>query len=202
MSLYELPSILERIDLRQVFPRAQPLEVELGSGDGSFLVEYASRHPDRNLLGIERLLGRARKLDRKSRRAGLANLSVIRIESSYFLEFLLPKNCAEAIHVYFPDPWPKRRHWRHRLINARFPLLASEALKPGGCVFLRTDNPEYFQQMRDVFSSSPLFEVIGTPLELAQITTDFECDFNARGIETLRYAAARASATRLEAPSP
>ena len=70
--LYPLPSILERLDLAALFPAAQPLEIELGSGDGSFLVEYARRHPDRNFIGVERLLGRVRKLERKGRRGGLS----------------------------------------------------------------------------------------------------------------------------------
>src|SRR2546423_14873042 len=128
--IYELPSVLERLDLRGIFPQAQPLEVELGSGDGSFLAEHAQRHPDRNFIGVERLLGRLRKLDRKGRRAGLANLRGIRIESAYFLEYLLPLHGAAALHVYFPDPWPKRKHWRHRLVNERFPLIPQRALAP------------------------------------------------------------------------
>ena len=87
--IYALPSIVERIDLAKLFPADQPLEVELGSGDGSFLVEYARRHAGHNFIGVERLLGRIRKLDRKGRRAGLTNLRGVRIESSYFLEYLL-----------------------------------------------------------------------------------------------------------------
>src|SRR2546422_11051257 len=101
----KLQSIIERIDLAQLFPATQPLEVELGSGDGSFLTEYAARHPDRNFIGVERLLGRLRKMERKALRAGLANLQGLRIESSYFLEYLLPHQSAIALHIYFPDPW-------------------------------------------------------------------------------------------------
>src|ERR1700674_5952815 len=100
--LYRLPSILERIDLASIFARPQPLEVELGSGDGSFLVDYARLRPDHNFIGVERLLGRIRKLDRKARRSGLANVGGVRIESSYFLEYLLPPNSAIALHIYFP----------------------------------------------------------------------------------------------------
>ena len=125
--IYTLPSIVERIDLAKLFPTAQPLEVELGSGDGSFLAEYARLHPERNFIGVERLLGRIRKLDRKSRRMGLTNLRGVRIESSYFLEYLLPPGSAVALHVYFPDPWPKRKHRRHRLINERFPAAGRAA---------------------------------------------------------------------------
>jgi tRNA (guanine-N7-)-methyltransferase len=111
--IYPLASILERLEPAKLFPKPQPLEVELGSGDGSFLAQYAARHPERNFIGVERLLGRLRKLDRKGRRAGLTNLRGVRIESAYFLEYLLPSHAASVLHVYFPDPWPKRRHRRH-----------------------------------------------------------------------------------------
>src|SRR5580765_7097268 len=118
--IVELRSILERIDLGPLFPKAQPLEVELGCGDASFLVNYAKAHPERNFIGVERLGGRIRKLDRKGRRAGLTNLRGVRIESSYFLEYLLPPKSAAALHIYFPDPWPKRKHLKNRFINERF----------------------------------------------------------------------------------
>lgn len=186
--LYPVPSILERIDLAIVFPKLQPLEVELGSGDGSFLVEYAKQHPDHNYIGVERLLGRIRKLDRKARRAGLANLRGVRIESSYFVEYLLPPNSALALHIYFPDPWPKRKHRRHRLVNERFPALARQALAPGGKVYLRTDDQDYFEQMVGVFAASQAFRLSETPPELSALTTDFERDFLSRGIKTLRAA--------------
>jgi tRNA (guanine-N7-)-methyltransferase len=184
----ELTSILERLDPVKLFPKEQPLEIELGSGDGSYLVEYAARHPERNFIGVERLLGRIRKLERKGRRAGLANLRGVRIESSYFLQYLLPPHSATALHIYFPDPWPKRKHRRHRLVNERFPGLAHQALAPGGSVFLRTDDQDYFTQMLEVFAASPLFQPVQTPGELVEILTDFEKDFHARGIKTLRAA--------------
>jgi tRNA (guanine-N7-)-methyltransferase len=184
--LYALPSIIERIDLAKLFVREQPLEVELGSGDGSFLAEYARLHPERNFLGVERLLGRIRKLDRKGRRAGLTNLRGVRIECSYFLEYLLPRGSAVALHIYFPDPWPKRKHRRHRLINERFPALARQALVRGGRVYLRTDDGDYFEQMIGVFGADAGFQAVETPGELAGLPTDFERDFTARGVKTLR----------------
>lgn len=183
--IFPLSSILERIDLAKLFPVIQPLEVELGSGDSSFLVEYARRHAGMNFLGIERLQGRLRKLDRKGRRAGLTNLRGVRIESSYFLEYLLPPHSAVALHIYFPDPWPKRKHRRHRLVNERFPTLAQRALVPGGTVYLRTDDANYFEQMTEVFAAAPAFRPVETPVELSALLTDFEKDFHARGIKTL-----------------
>jgi tRNA (guanine-N7-)-methyltransferase len=186
--VYPLPSIVERIDLRRVFPSEQPLEVELGSGDGSFLAEYACLHPERNFIGVERLLGRIRKLDRKGRRTGLTNLRGLRIECSYCLEYLLPVHSVVALHVYFPDPWPKRKHRRHRLVNERFPLLAQRTLAPGGTVYLRTDDEDYSQQMVAIFESGNTFCRAETPAELASLLTDFEKEFHARGVKTLRAA--------------
>ena len=186
--LHRLASLVDRLDPVAMFPRAQPLEVELGSGDGSFLLAHAALHPERNHVGIERLLGRLRKLDRQGRRAGLTNLRGLRIEAAYALEYLLPPGGVSALHVYFPDPWPKRRHWRRRLVNERFPGLAARALAPGGHVFLRTDNADYFAQMQAVFGVSRTFRGVETPAELAGICTDFEREFIARGVPILRAA--------------
>ena len=190
--LLELKSIIERLDPARLFPVAQPLEVELGSGDGSFLVNYARAHPERNFIGVERLLGRLRKVDRKARRAGLANLRGLRIESAYFLEYLLPRQSVAALHIYFPDPWPKRKHRKNRLINPRFTEIAALALAPGGIVYLRTDDRDYFDQMVSVFAASTAFSSVDTPAELSGVVTDFERTFHARGVASLR-AAYRAS---------
>jgi tRNA (guanine-N7-)-methyltransferase len=156
----QLYSILEPLDLAEIFPEPQPLEVELGCGDASFLVEYARRNPGTNFIGVERLLGRISKLDKKGRRAGLENLRGVRIESAYFLQFLLPRNSISALHVYFPDPWPKKRHRKNRLINEHFPALARAALAPGGKVYLRTDDADYFAQMTEVFRADKNFSEI------------------------------------------
>ena len=186
--IYDLPSIVERLDLARIFSKPQPLEVELGCGDASFLVDYAKRHLERNFIGVERLLGRIRKLDRKGRRAGLTNLRGVRIESAYFLEFLLPPRSVSALHVYFPDPWPKKRHHKNRLVNERFPKIARPALEPGGVVYLRTDDADYFGQMAEVFGARAEFQKIETPSELVEMPTDFEKEFHARGIKTLHAA--------------
>lgn len=186
--MYPLSSIIQPLDLSHAFARKQPVEVELGSGDGSFLVEYARKYSDRNFLGVERLLGRIQKMSRKGARAGLTNLKGVRIESSYFLEYLLPEKSVAALHIYFPDPWPKRKHRENRLINDRFPALAQRVLIPEGAVYMRTDDEDYFTQMRAVFSANSGFREIETPPELAVVLTDFERDFNARGIGTRRAA--------------
>ena len=184
----QLASIIEPLNLAALFPQSQALEIELGCGDASFLVEYARRHPGRNFIGVERLLGRIRKLDRKGRRAGLANLRGVRIESSYFLAYLLPPHSVSALHVYFPDPWPKKRHHKKRLVNEQFPKIAGAALAPGGVVYLRTDDEDYFAQMTGVFEAGTDFRKIETPSGLVELPTDFEKEFHGRGINTLRAA--------------
>ena len=186
--IYKPASWVEPLPMASLFPSIQPLEVELGSGDGSFLAKWAAAWPERNFLGVERLLGRLRKLDRKGRRAGLANLRLMRIEAAYFLEYLLPPCSAQALHVYFPDPWPKRKHRKNRLVNERFPELAARALVAGGTVYLRTDDGDYFAQMEEVFGASKRFQIIQTPADLMAVTTDFERGFQARGVDTRRLA--------------
>jgi len=183
--IHRIESIVDVLEPVKLFPCVQPFEVELGSGDGSFLAQYAKLHPERNFLGVERLLGRLRKLDKKGRRAGLTNLRLLRIEASYLIEFMVPRESTSALHIYFPDPWPKRKHRKNRLINERFTELAQRALVPGGVVFLRTDDADYHQQMTRVFDANAAFKSVETPVELSAVVTDFERNFHLRGVPTL-----------------
>lgn len=185
--IYRPATILDRLQWSTIFTVERPIEVELGSGDGSFLARWAAARPDRNFLGVERLVGRLKKLDRKGQRAGLNNLRLIRFEAAYLLRYLLPPGSVSAIHIYFPDPWPKRRHQAKRLVNTGFPELAQSVLIPGGIVWLRTDSTDYFQQMQEVFAAArDRFAPIETPSDMSAITTDFERGFNAQGIPTCR----------------
>jgi len=184
--LYRPESWVDALPLAEMFAGTQPLEVELGSGDGLFLAQWAAAHPERNFIGVERLLGRLRKLDRKGQKLGVANLRLMRIEASYFVQYLLAPGTVSALHVYFPDPWPKRKHHKHRLVNETFVRAVALALAPGGRVWLRTDDAEYHEQMLQVFGAAKEFRPIETPTELAAVVTDFEREFNARGIATRR----------------
>ena len=186
--IHPITSAIEPIDLAKLFPAEQPLEFEIGSGDGSFTLQYALAHPGTNIVALERLLGRITKLDRKGHRAGLKNLRLLRAEAAYVLEYLLPPGRLDAIHVYFPDPWPKKRHHKNRLISEPFPPLAERLLKAEGVVYLRTDNVEYFEQMLEVFDRAVGFERTETSEPLKALVTDFEQQFNANGIPT-NYAA-------------
>jgi tRNA (guanine-N7-)-methyltransferase len=178
-------SFFEVLKLDELFPIQQPIELEIGSGDGSFMAVWAAQNRGINFIAIERLLGRARKLERKAFRQDLTNLRILRIEAAYALEYLLPDHSFAAFHLYFPDPWPKRRHLKNRLVNEQFTGLVWKKLVSRGCIFLRTDNEDYFAQMERVFSGNPAFEKIPSPESLLAIKTDFERGFNAKGIPTL-----------------
>ena len=98
----------------------RPLEVDLGCGDGSFLMEMAREFPERDFLGVERLLGRVRKVCKKLTRRRLENVRVLRLDSRYVVEWLLPDDGVSRLHLLCPDPWPKLRHNRRRLVQAEF----------------------------------------------------------------------------------
>ena len=182
--LHPLTSVTDPLAWSDVFATDQPVEIDLGCGDGSFLVEYARRHPERNFLGVERLLGRLRKLDRRGRKLGLQNLRGLRVEFGYFVRHLLPPGSVAAFHVYFPDPWPKKRHHKNRTVNPDFPALVRRILQPGGVIHLRTDHAEYFAQMLEVFDGAAGFQAVATPGELSEVLTDFEQGFRAQGLAT------------------
>jgi len=186
--IHKLSSITERIDLKTLFPEEHPLEVELGSGDGSLLVDLAKLKPTHNFVGVERLLGRMRKLDRKSTSCRTHQRSWSPHRILVLSRIPSAASFSRGDSHLFSRPWPKRKHRRHRLINERFPVLAHQALAPQGKIYLRTDHKDYFQQITTAFASSPLFHPMETPPDLSGVLTDFEKDFLGRGIITLRAA--------------
>ena len=173
------------LDFEEIFHRSGPVEVDLGCGDGSFLAVVAGQNPERNFLGVERLLGRVRTACRRIERAGLANARVLRLEISYVVEHLLPRNSVETFHLMFPDPWPKRRHAPRRLVTEDFLASIHRALIPNGTVQVATDEPAYFRQITRLVSQSTLFEVAtdGVP---AIAMSKFEKRFAQEGLKIHR----------------
>lgn len=133
------------LELGEICKDGRALEVDLGCGDGSFLMEMARVHPERDFLGVERLLGRVRKVCKKIRRRGLENARVLRLDSRYVVEWLLPEASVSRLHLLCPDPWPKLRHHRRRLLQLEFLAAVRKALVPGGEFLFMTDHEEYFQ---------------------------------------------------------
>ncbi len=135
----------QRLGRGEICRDGRPLEVDLGCGDGSFLIEMARRHPERDFIGVERLLGRARKVCRKLTRNQLANGRVLRLESRYTVEWLLPEASVSRLHLLCPDPWPKVRHHRRRVVQVEFLEAVWRVLEPGGEFLFMTDHEEYFR---------------------------------------------------------
>jgi tRNA (guanine-N7-)-methyltransferase len=132
----------DRAEIRRA---GRPLEVDLGCGDGSFLQGMARHHPERDFIGVERLLGRVRKVCRKLTREGLSNAKVLRLESRYVVEWLLPEASVSRLHLLCPDPWPKVRHHRRRLVRTEFLTAVRRVLEPGGEFLFMTDHEDYFR---------------------------------------------------------
>ena len=139
-------SYVARLDLPEIFGRNAPLHVDLGCGDGSFLCALAQSAPGNNFLGIERLSGRVQKACRKA--AKLDNVRVLLAETSYVVRYLLPEASVETFYLLFPDPWPKRRHQRRRVLTPEFLQSIHRSLVPNGLLHIATDQVDYFQQMR------------------------------------------------------
>ena len=181
--LYEPPDYFRRLRREEIFPGpTRPLEIDLGCGDGGFLVALAARHSDRDFLGIERLLGRARKAARLASRMGACNVKVLRIESSYAVSHLLPEAAVSRIHLLFPDPWPKKRHHKNRLVTPDFCEAVHRLLEPAGEWLLKTDDVEYVEEVREVVAGSGRFTEVRWPEEaFHHPRTDFENQWLADG---------------------
>ncbi|MBV8899740.1 MAG: tRNA (guanosine(46)-N7)-methyltransferase TrmB [Verrucomicrobia bacterium] len=165
-------TILTPIPLGEIFARPQPVEVDLGSGSGQFLIEASQRYPDHNFLGVERLLGRVRKTRRRAWKLGLQNLRVLRFEIDYTVRYLLPPGSIWRFHLSFPDPWPKRRHQRRRVVDQAFFEAVHTALQTRGELWIKTDHAEYFATIRKLVPQAlfHLAEWVGDDYP----STDFE----------------------------
>jgi tRNA (guanine-N7-)-methyltransferase len=181
-----LSDICARLDWRELYGNDRPVEVDLGAGDGGFALAYARQHPEINLLAVERLLGRVRKIEKRAARAGLTNLRVLRLEFGYTVRYLLPPESVSLAHLLFPDPWPKRRHWSRRLIQPDFVRDLARALRPGGELRFTTDHAHYFETGQEaireagVMTAAPLWDWSVDP------KTDFQKTFDVEGRATYR----------------
>ena len=163
-----------KLSKEEIFETNRPLEIDLGCGDGSFLVAMASHYQERNFLGVERLLGRVRKVIRKAEKNSLLNLKVLRLELSYTIEWLLPDHCANRMHLLFPDPWPKKKHHKRRMVNKSFCESLVRILKEDGEFLFKTDHPDYFEESMRALENFDLLEQLSWNTDDFYPVTDFE----------------------------
>jgi len=162
----ELHSLTDRLELDKIFGRKAPLHVDLGCAEGSFLCALAQRMRDKNFLGIERLLNRVRASARKA--ASLDNVRLLRMESSYAVRYLLPAESVETFYLLFPDPWPKRRHHRRRIVTPNFLSSIYAALQKNGRIYIATDDVDYFERIQEIAESDPDFSIRDVNVELPE----------------------------------
>jgi tRNA (guanine-N7-)-methyltransferase len=146
------------LDVPALFGRSAPLELEIGSGKARFLIDAARRHPSHDFLGVEMSLAYYRICRERVERSGLPNARVLRGEGRRFLETAFPPASLAAIHVYFPDPWPRKRQRKRRLLDGLFLDLAASRLAPGGVLRIATDHEDYGALIAPLLASVPDLE--------------------------------------------
>ena len=138
----------------EIFSVDRPIEIEIGIGKGRFLIDAAERRSETNFVGIEWAMKYLRLAHNRSVRKGLDNIRFVRADAREFVEFFVPSASVQAYHIYFPDPWPKKRHHKRRLFNEGFLREVERTLMPGGRLWLATDFADYYEVMLDVLDLS------------------------------------------------
>ncbi|MEM9280347.1 MAG: tRNA (guanosine(46)-N7)-methyltransferase TrmB [Verrucomicrobiota bacterium] len=172
-----------KLNRKDLFPGDAPIELDLGCGDGSFLIRMADHFRERRFLGVERLLGRVRKVSRKATQASLENVRLLRLDSNYAIHRLLPNEFATRIHFLCPDPWPKKKHAKRRQM-CQLPLLKAlhHLLVENGELLFMTDSPDYFAEAMEVQVQCEFFDQLHwEPGDFFYPPTDFEEQWIAEG---------------------
>lgn len=141
-----------------IFGNTNPLIVEIGSGNGHFLVEIAMRNPHKNFIGTEILGGRARKFNSKVLKRGLKNIAIFKGDARQFVWEFLYEETVEEFIILFPDPWPKRKHHKHRILTQPFINMLKQRLIKGGTITISTDNEDYRDWIIEEFKKTGSFK--------------------------------------------
>ncbi|MCK4343587.1 MAG: tRNA (guanosine(46)-N7)-methyltransferase TrmB [Phycisphaerae bacterium] len=175
-------SALENFSWDAVFPVARPIELEIGTGKAGFLLRRARARPEHNFFGIEWANKYYRFAVDRMQRWKVSNVRILRTDAAHFIRVVCPRASLTALHVYHPDPWPKKRHHKRRLFQRPFVAAAVQCLLPGGHWAVQTDHAEYFEIIRHLLLNHP--ELIETPfddlefgVEAARVATNFEIKY-------------------------
>ena len=146
------------LDLDRVFERRAPRVLEIGFGMGETTAAIAASRPDTDYLALEVHTPGVGSLLKTLAEQGIANVRIIQHDAVEVLEHMIAQASLDGAHIFFPDPWPKKRHQKRRLIQPPLVALLASRLKPGGYVHAATDWEEYAQQILEVFSAEPLLQ--------------------------------------------
>lgn len=167
------------LDLRALFGNENPVILEIGSGKGRFLVDHALRHPDRNFLGIEKSLHYHRHIVDRLVRRGVENVRVVNHDAAVVLEKLLPAESIDEIHIYFPDPWPRPREQKRRLIRTETVAQMKRILHSAGTGWYVTDHRDYFESAAPILAGT--FETEAGPIVHDPPRTNYEAKYQREG---------------------
>jgi tRNA (guanine-N7-)-methyltransferase len=173
-----------------LFGRQAPLWLEIGSCKGEYVAELSQRRPDVNFLGLEIKYKRTWRLGKLAKRLGLTNVRFAEAEGQTLTSFLAPGEI-ERVIVNFPDPWEKKREWKHRLFQAHFLDTLHGLLAPGGEIWFKTDHEGYYDWTLDLFSADDRYAITFATRDLhhseqaeTNIVTWFEALFTSQGLPT------------------
>jgi tRNA (guanine-N7-)-methyltransferase len=155
---YGIPFAAGVVDLDRVFGRRAPRFLEIGFGMGETTTAIAAAHPENDYLGVEVHTPGVGRLLQRIHESGLGNVRVIQHDAVEVLSHMLAVDSLAGTHIFFPDPWPKKRHHKRRLIQAPFVALLAGRLKPGAYVHIATDWYDYAEQVLTVLSNEPSLE--------------------------------------------
>jgi len=144
-------------DLDAVFGRAAPRTLEIGFGMGDSILDMARRHPERDHLGVEVHRPGVGRLLRALAGEDIGNVRIVCADAVPVLTHMFPDAALDAVFLFFPDPWPKKRHHKRRIVQPEFVELVARRLRPGGIFHLATDWEDYARHMMAVLEASPLF---------------------------------------------
>jgi len=160
---YQITSGNEQLDLAEIFGNQRPVVLEIGFGNGSLLAEQAARHPEINFIGIEVHRPGVGRLLQQLDKQGSNNVRVMSQDAVEILSRQIQPGSLFAIWLFFPDPWPKKRHHKRRIVKPQFLDLATSALQTHGILHLATDWQDYARQMQETVMAHPRLGLIENP---------------------------------------
>lgn len=176
LTLEDVPA--RTIVWNELFGNDHPVEIEIGSGRGLFLLNSALARPDTNFLGIEYDYKEGRRAATRLKKRALPNARLLGADARIVAARYLADACAAAVHIYFPDPWWKRRHKKRRIFSPDFIAQVARILQPGGVLHAWTDVAEYFEVMQEVVAGIPRFRPLPPPDERqAEHDMDYHTSF-------------------------